>query len=109
MVAPAQATELSSVATFYSTPPCDNQGLITASGQPVHWGVIASNWLPLYTRIEMVDPIADRRVFTILDTGAHFDIWIPCHGFGLWLQRHWTNPVLRFKVLQWGPGRAHAD
>ena len=109
MGAQAQATELSSVATFYSTPPCDNQGTLTASGQPVHWGVIASDWLPLYTRIELAEPLAGKRIFTVLDTGAHFDVWIPCSGFGLALQRHWSNPTLRFRVLRWGRPVAHSD
>jgi hypothetical protein len=71
--------------------------------------VIASDWLPLYTRIELLKPIAGRRLFTILDTGAHFDVFLPCYGFGLRLQREWTNPVLSFRVVQRGKPVAHAD
>lgn len=105
---PAKGIEYRTRATFYSTRPCDNQGTLTASGQPVHWGVVASSWLPLYTRIRLAVPIAGRRLFTVLDTGAPFDIWLPCYGFGLRLQRHWANPVVRFRILQWGRPRASA-
>ena len=80
IAAPAQARSehFTSRATFYSVPPCDNQGTITASGQRVRFGVIASDWLPLYTRIRLDRPLHGRRDFQVLDTGAHFDVWLPC-------------------------------
>jgi hypothetical protein len=86
---------LSSRATYYSTPPCDDQGTVTASGQNVHFGVIASDWLPLYTRIRLTRPLFGRRDFQILDTGAHLDVWLPCGPE----TQDWTNPTLYFQVL----------
>lgn len=83
-------------ATFYSVPPCDNQGTITASGQHVHFGVIASNFLPLYTRLRLTKPLHGRRDFQVLDTGAAFDVWLPC---GSWT-RGWTNPTLSYQVVK---------
>ena len=82
-------------ATYYSVPPCDNQGTITASGERVHFGVIASNFLPLRTRIRMERPIHGRRFFQVLDTGAAFDVWLPC---GPWAAE-WQNPVLKYRVV----------
>lgn len=83
-------------ATYYSVPPCDNQGTLTASGQRVHFGVIASSYLPLHTKLRLTRPLFGRRDFEVLDTGAPFDVWLPCgsetHG--------WSNPTLYFRVRE---------
>lgn len=83
-------------ATFYSVPPCDRQGTHTASGQHVHFGVIASNFLPLGTRLRFSRPLFGRRNFQVLDTGAPFDIWLPC---GPWT-RGWNNPTITYRVIR---------
>jgi 3D (Asp-Asp-Asp) domain-containing protein len=62
-------------ATAYS--PCSS-GTITASGQPVHAGVAAANWLPLGTRIRISPAAFGRTLYTILDRsgyGTSLDLW----------------------------------
>lgn len=77
-------------------PPCDNQTTQTASGQRVRFGVIASSFLPLYTRIKLDRPLRGRRYFQVLDTGAPFDVWLPCDG----RVRGWNNPTLGFRIVR---------
>jgi 3D (Asp-Asp-Asp) domain-containing protein len=68
-------------ATAYS--PCSS-GTITASGQPVHWGIVAANWLRLGTRIRLWPPVLGRTRFQVEDRvgyGTALDIWMPsCAG-----------------------------
>jgi 3D (Asp-Asp-Asp) domain-containing protein len=49
-----------------------------ANGEPVHWGAVAMNALPLGTRIRVERPIAGRRRFTVKDRigyGTELDVW----------------------------------
>lgn len=82
-------------ATYYSVPPCDRQTTQTASGQHVRFGIIASNFIPLYTWIKLNRPLRGLRYFQVLDTGAPFDVWLPCDG----RVRNWTNPRLGYRVV----------
>lgn len=83
------------VATFYSIGQCDHGlGSMTASGATVHFGVIASDYLPLGTKLRMETPIMGRRDFEVLDTGASFDVWLPCPK-----PIPWGNPTLRFRIV----------
>jgi 3D (Asp-Asp-Asp) domain-containing protein len=74
--APVDLTPASS--TAYS--PCSS-GSIMADGTPTRWGSVASNRLPLHTRIRLQRPVHGRRLFTVRDRGAMawnvIDIWMP--------------------------------
>jgi 3D (Asp-Asp-Asp) domain-containing protein len=64
-------------ATSYS--PCSS-GTITASGLPVHFGVVAMNTLPFGTHIEITPPAFGRSTFTVEDrigSGSQLDIFQP--------------------------------
>lgn len=84
------------VATYYSVPPCDKLGTRTASGQRVRFGIIASDEYPLGTRLRLTRPLHGRTDFQVEDTGAPFDVWLPC---GDWT-RGWNNPTLYFHLLR---------
>lgn len=85
----------SHVATYYSVPPCDHQTETTASGQHVRFGIIASNYLPLHTKLRLTRPIMGRVDFEVLDTGAEFDVWLPCP-----VPIPWGNPEVHFRVQE---------
>jgi hypothetical protein len=87
-------------ATYYSVPPCDDQGTITASGQRVRFGVVASNFIPLHTLLRFDKPIHGRRFFRVLDTGAPFDVWLPCTARFAHTRSTWTNPTIGYRVVK---------
>ena len=67
--------------TGYSSEPdqTDNDPFITASGKPVHSGIVASNFLPFGTKIKIPKVFGDE-VFTIEDRMAKkhsdkIDVW----------------------------------
>lgn len=64
-------------ATAYS--PCSS-GTVTASGERVHVGIVAANWLPLGTRIRVWPPAFGRTRYVVEDRsgwGTSLDIWTP--------------------------------
>ena len=75
--------------TAYASVPgeTDNTPYITASGQHVHDGTIASNWLPFGARVKIPALFGDK-IFTVEDRmnqvfNNRADIWMPTVGQAL--------------------------
>jgi 3D (Asp-Asp-Asp) domain-containing protein len=85
--APAAATVTKTVwVTAYASVPDETSDhpFITASGATVHDGVVAANFLPFGTKIEIPALFGDK-VFTVEDRtsakfGGRVDIWMPSVG-----------------------------
>jgi len=72
---PASLTAGTVTTTAYS--PCSS-GTITASGERVHDGVAAANWLRLGTRIRVWPPAFGRTLYVVLDRvgyGTSLDLY----------------------------------
>jgi 3D (Asp-Asp-Asp) domain-containing protein len=73
----AAASLLTASSTAYS--PCSS-GAVMADGTRTRFGSVASNDLPLHTRIRFTRPVHGRKTFTVRDTGGMghgvIDIWM---------------------------------
>lgn len=84
------------IVTAYSSSPCetDSTPYITASGDWVQDGIIASNFLSFGTKVKIPELFGDK-VFTVQDrmhprNKYHVDIWFPSRAEALEFGAHYT-------------------
>ncbi|HUY69794.1 MAG TPA: hypothetical protein VMU70_02155 [Candidatus Tyrphobacter sp.] len=83
--------------TGYSSDPSqtDNTPFITASGETVHQGIIAANWLPFGTKVRFPELFGDQ-IFIVEDrmnevNRSKVDVWFPSKGAALQFGVHRTT------------------
>jgi 3D (Asp-Asp-Asp) domain-containing protein len=96
------ATTMNVIVTAYSSDPAqtDDTPFITASGNRVRDGIVATNLLPLGTKIKIPDVYGDR-VFTVDDRmhprkTVHVDIWFPSY----WQAKNFGVKRTHIEVLE---------
>jgi 3D (Asp-Asp-Asp) domain-containing protein len=76
----AFAAALAATLHIWASSTCYSQGTVTASGEPVHVGIVAQNTLRFGTLIELDRPAFGRRYFRVEDrigSGSELDIYNP--------------------------------
>lgn len=98
-------TERSVEVTAYSSTPdqTDDSPFITASGTSVRDGIVAANWLPFGTKIQIPEAYGDK-VFVVEDRmnkrhSERMDIWMPTRADAV----KWGRRKVTVRVLQDNP------